>query len=162
MRENLVKATLDQRKETDRLKKYINELTEKQTGIIKKNLDGIIPDNVLKQQLAMIDKELLNANASLAVMPNTETNYEEAVEFLEGYLKNPSAVWKDAKIGVKTKLQWFQFPQGLTFQNNFFGTTEMCSFFKAKSALLGAESAKVDPTGLEPATPSLQMMCSTR
>lgn len=36
VRENLVKATLDQRKETDRLKKYINELTEKQTGIIKK------------------------------------------------------------------------------------------------------------------------------
>lgn len=76
-------------------------------------------------------------------MPNTETNYEEAVVFLEGYLKNPSAVWKDAKIGVKTKLQWFQFPLGLTFENNFFGTTEMCSFFKAKSALLGAESATV-------------------
>jgi hypothetical protein len=36
----------------------------------------------------MIDKELLNANASLAVMPNTETNYEEAIVFLEGYLKN--------------------------------------------------------------------------
>lgn len=83
IRENLVKATLDQRKEKDRLKKYINELTEKQSGIIKKNLDGIIPDSVLKQQLAMIDKELLNANASLAVMPNTETNYEEAIDFLE-------------------------------------------------------------------------------
>jgi len=55
VRENLVKATLDQRKETDRLKKYINELTKNQTGIIKKNLDGIIPDNVLNQQLAMID-----------------------------------------------------------------------------------------------------------
>ncbi|MCC7004983.1 recombinase family protein [Candidatus Nomurabacteria bacterium] len=144
VRENLVKATLDQRKETDRLKKYINELTEKQTGIIKKNLDGVIPDNVLKQQLAMIDKELLNANASLAVMPNTETNYEEAVEFLEEYLKNPSAVWKDAKIGVKTKLQWFQFPQGLTFQNNFFGTTEMCSFFKVKDLALEAKSSNVE------------------
>jgi hypothetical protein len=144
VRENLVKATLDQRKETDRLKKYINELTEKQTGIIKKNLDGIIPDNVLKQQLAMIDKELLNANASLAVMPNTDTNYEEAVEFLEEYLKNPSAVWKNAKIGVQVKLQWFQFPLGLTFQNNFFGTAEMCSFFKVKDLALGTKSSNVD------------------
>ena len=162
VRENLVKATFDQHKEADRLKKYINELTEKQTGIIKKNLDGIIPDNVLKQQLAMIDKELLNANASLAVMPNTETNYEEAVEFLEEYLKNPSAVWKDAKIGVKTKLQWFQFPLGLTFENNFFGTTEMCLFFKAKEAFLPLKSSTVDRTGLEPATPTLQMWCSTR
>jgi site-specific DNA recombinase len=144
VRENLVKATLDQNKESERLKKYINELTEKQTGIIRKNLDGIIPDNVLKQQLGLIEKELLNANASLAIMPNTETNYEEAVEFLEGYLKKPSALWKDAKIGVKTKLQWFQFPLGLTFQNNFFGTSEMCLFFKTKSALSGVESSKVD------------------
>ena len=138
-----MKATLDQRKETDRLKKYINELTDKQTGIIKKNLDGVIPDNVLKQQLAMIDKELLNANASLAVMPNTETDYEEAVGFLEGYLKNPSAVWKNAKMGVKTKLQWFQFPQGLTFENNFFGTTEMCLFFKTKDAFSASLSSQV-------------------
>ncbi len=143
VRENLVKATLDQRKETDRLKKYINELTDKQTGIIKKNLDGFIPDNVLKQQLAMIDKELLNASASLAVMPNTETNYEEVITFLEEYLKKPSAVWRNAKIGVQTKLQWFQFPQGVRFENNFFGTTEMCLFFKTKSAFLGAESAIV-------------------
>lgn len=162
VRENLVKATLDQRKETDRLKKYVNELTEKQTGIIKKNLDGIIPDNVLKQQLAMIDKELLNANASLAVMPNTETNYEEAVEFLEEYLKNPALIWKNAKIGVKTKLQWFQFPQGLTFENNFFGTTEICSFFKVKDLVLGTKSSNVDPTGLEPATSSLQMRRSSQ
>ena len=161
VRENLVKATLGQRKETDRLKKYINELTEKQTCIIKKNLDGIIPDNVLKQQLAMIDKELLNANASLAIIPNTETNYEEAVKFLEEYLKQPSIIWKDAKIGVKTKLQWFQFPLGLTYQNNFFGTAEMCSFFKVKDAISASNTAMVDPSGLEPLTSSLQMRRST-
>ena len=84
------------------------------------------------------------------------------MEFLEEYLQNPSKIWREAKIGVQVKLQWFQFPSGLVYQNNFFGTTEMCSFFKAKSALLGAESANVDPTGLEPATPALQKRCSTR
>lgn len=161
VRDNLVKATLDQRKDTDRLKKYINELTEKQTGIIKKNLDGVISDSVLKQQLSMIDKELLNANASLASMPNTETNYEDAIEFLEEYLKNPASIWKDAKIGVKTKLQWFQFPQGLTFENKFFGTTEMCLFFKTKDAFSASLSSTVDPSGFEPLTSSVQMRRST-
>ena len=162
VRENLVKATLDQRKETDRLKKYINELTEKQTGIIKKNLDGIIPDSVLRQQLSMIDKELLNSNASLAVMPNTETNYEEAIEFLEEYLINPALVWRNAKIGVQTKLQWFQFPLGLTFENKIFGTTEICSFYKVKDAISASNSSNVDPSGLEPLASSLQMRRSTR
>lgn len=161
VRENLVKATMDQRKETDRLNRYIQDLTDKQSGIIKKNLDGIIPDNVLKQQLAMIDKELLEANASLAVMPNTETNYEEALVFLDEYLKKPSVVWRNAKIGVQIKLQWFQFPLGLTFQNKIFGTNEMSMFFKAKEAISDDKSAKVDPRRFELLTFALQKHCST-
>ena len=161
VRENLVKATQDQRKETDRLRKHINELTEKQSGIIKKNLDGFIPDSVMKQQLAIIDKQLLEANASLATMPNTDANYEEMMEFLEEYLQNPSKIWREAKIGVQVKLQWFQFPLGLVYQNNFFGTTEMCSFFKVKDLVLGTKSSNVDPSGFEPLTSSLQKRRST-
>ncbi len=161
VRENLVKATQDQRKEADRLRKYINELTEKQSGIIKKNLDGFIPDNVMKQQLAMIDKELLEANASLATMPNSDANYDEMMEFLEEYLQNPSKIWREAKIGVQTKLQWFQFPSGLVFSKNIFGTTEMCSFFKVKDLALEAKSSNVDPRRFELLTSSLQKRRST-
>ncbi len=162
VRENLIMSTIDQRKETDRLKKRINELTEKQTGIIKKNLDGVIPDSVLKQQLSIIEKELLNINSILANTPDTENDYEEALEFLNEYLKKPSKVWEEANIDVKIKLQWFQFPKGLTFSGNIFGTTEMCLLYKTKDAISASKSSTVDPTGLEPATPSLQMMCSTR
>lgn len=161
VRENLVKATQDQRKEADRLRKYINELTEKQSGIIKKNLDGFIPDSVMKQQLAMIDKELLEANASLATMPNSDANYDEMMEFLEEYLQNPSKIWREAKIAVQVKLQWFQFPSGLSFAKNIFGTTEMCSFFKVKDLALEAKSSNVDPRRFELLTFTLQKYCST-
>ena len=78
------------------------------------------------------------------------------------FFQEPSIVWKNAKIGVQVKLQWFQFPQGLTFENKIFGTKEMCLFFKTKDAISASLSSQVDPTGLEPATPSLQMRCSTR
>jgi site-specific DNA recombinase len=159
--ENLTKATLNQRKDADKLKKHITELTEKQTGIIKKNLDGIIPDNVLKQQISMIEKDLLNANASLGGMPNTQTDFTESLDFLETYLRNPGEVWNNAKIGVKIKLQWFQFPQGLTFENNIFGTTEICSFFKTKEAFLPLKSSTVDPRRFELLTFALQKHCST-
>jgi len=143
VQENLVKATLDQRKEVDRLKKHINVLEDKQTGIIKKNLDGVISDNVLKQQLDLIEKELLEATASLTNIPNTETDFVEVLNFLEEYLKEPSKIWRNAKIGTKVKLQWFQFPQGLTFQDNIFGTTEVASVFKTKEAFLPLESPMV-------------------
>ncbi len=160
--EHLVMATAEQRKHAEHLEKYINQLTEKQSAIIKKNLDGVISDTVLKQQLELIDKELTEANASLANLPKTDTDFMEMLGFMENYLKNPSQVWREAPINVKVKLQWFQFPQGLVFENEFFGTTEIASIFKTKDAFSASLSPKVDPTGLEPATPSLQMMCSTR
>lgn len=144
VRENLVTATLNQRKEAEKLKKQIQDLTEKQSGIIKKNLDGVIPDNVLRQQLELIEKDLMEANAALSVIPSSNANYEEIISFLEDYLKNPSNVWRNAKVGVQVKLQWFQFPSGLVFQNNFFGTTELCSFFKVKKEILDKKSSEVD------------------
>ncbi len=144
VKDNLVKATLDQRREADKLNKYIKELTDKQSGIIKKNLDGIISDAVLKQQLEMIDKELLEANACLAEIPNNENDFEGMMDLVEEYLKKPSKIWGKASIAVQIKLQWFQFPLGLTFQNNFFGTKEVASVFKTKEAFLPLEYARVD------------------
>ncbi len=162
VQEHLVKATIEQRKEAERLEKYTIQLNEKQSAIIKKNLDGVINDIVLKQQLEQIEKELTEANSSLSTLPKSDTNFKEMLEFTEEYLRNPSKIWKEAKIGVQVKLQWFQFPQGLTFENNLFGTNEIASVFKTKDTFSASLSSKVDPTGLEPATPSLQMRCSTR
>ncbi len=162
VKENLVKATQGQKKEVEDLNKHLKELTDKQSGIIKKNLDGIIPDSVLKQQLEMIDKDLLETNASLLSIPNTENDFEKMMDLVESYLKAPSDVWKEAKVGVQIKLQWFQFPQGLTFNNKIFGTAQVANVFKVKDVFSTSLSSKVDPTGLEPATPSLQMRCSTR
>ena len=144
VKENLVKATQNQRKEADRLKKYIQELTEKQSGIITKNLNGIIPDNVLSQQLALIDRELMDANAALVKLPQADVDYMRALDFLEEYLRNPAKIWRNAKLSVQIKLQWFQFPSGLVFKNNFFGTTEMCKFFKLKMMLDVPKSLQVD------------------
>lgn len=143
VKENLVKATVDQQKEAESLKKYINELTDKQSAIITKNLNGVINDTVLTQQLAIIEKELLEANASLNNIPNTEIDFEEIIEFAEEYLKEPSEFWSKAKLKTQMKLQWFQFPLGLTFDGEIFGTKEIASVFKTKEAFLPLESDSV-------------------
>ncbi len=162
VRDNLTKATSVQRKEAEQLQKYINELNGKQSAIIKKNLDGVINDTVLKQQLELIENQVTEATASLSNIPNSDADYEQMIEFMEEYLKNPSAIWSEAKIGVQIKLQWFQFPLGLKFENKIFGTTEIASVFKVKDAFSASLYSKVDLSGLEPLTPSLQMRCSTR
>ena len=83
------------------------------------------------------------------------------MSFVEEYLKT-QVRYGEMQTKRKTKLQWFQFPSGLVFQNNKFGTTNVALFYNVKDAISASKYSTVDPTGLEPATPSLQMMCSTR
>lgn len=64
-------------------------------------------------------------------------------------------------VPVKVKLQWFQFPSGLIFQNSIFGTKEVSLFFKTKDAIPASQSSRVDLSGFEPLTFALQKHCST-
>ncbi len=143
VRENLIKANVEKKKDAERLQKHINLLDERQNGIIKKNLEGVISDTVLKQQLSLIENELLEANTSLSLIPNQENNFEEMMSFVEEYLKNPSKIWRNAKLSVKTKLQWFQFPSGLVFENNKFGTTNVSLFYNVKDAISASKYSTV-------------------
>ncbi len=59
------------------------------------------------------------------------------------------------------KLQWFEFPQGITFENEKFRTTKIASVYKTKEAFLPPKSAVVDPRRFELLTSSLQMRRST-
>ena len=162
LKEKLIKATDTERKDMNKIQARIQELISKQNILIQKNIDGIINDTLLKQQLEIIDKELGESQSALIVSEDNQYNPIELLEFVEEYLKKPSAVWKEAKLDKKVKLQWFQFPSGLTFDGEKFGTTEIASLYKTKETFRSLQSTRVDPTGLEPATPSVQVRCSTR
>jgi site-specific DNA recombinase len=162
LKEKLVKATADERKDVSKIQARIQELASKQNTLIEKNINGIISDVLLKQQLELIDKEIGENQSALMVSQDNQHDPLELLEFAEEYLKKPSSVWKEAKLDKKVKLQWFQFPSGLNFDGQKFGTAEVASLYKTKEAFQPLQSTLVDPTGLEPATPSVQMRCSTR
>jgi hypothetical protein len=115
-----------------------------QSVLIKKNIIGVISDVVLKEQLYLIEKESTELQIKLASFDESNINIDDAFTVAEEYLKNPSAVWNEAELDKKLKLQWFQFPQGTTFKNEIYGTTEIACIFNVKSALLQADSTTVD------------------
>lgn len=162
VREKFHRATEDERKEAHAMEIRLTELAEEQTALVRKNIKGILSDTVLQRELARIEKTELEIRSTLAMQANDAGSPEEAVAFASEYLEQPSKVWKKSGITTQTKLQWFQFPSGIVFDGEEFGTAEVSSVFKAKEAFLPPLSATVDRTGLEPATPALQMRCSTR
>lgn len=135
LKESLGKATSDEQKDSRKLQARIEELSEKQNVLIRKNLDGFIPDAVLKQQLELIEKETYEARISITSLQEAEIDFEELLDFTKEYLENPSSVWKDAKLDKQLKLQWFQFPQGITFDGKNYGTAQVANVYKAKEAI---------------------------
>ncbi|HWB02936.1 MAG TPA: recombinase family protein [Verrucomicrobiales bacterium] len=141
--ENLVKATADKRKDAARLEHHIKELTERQTGVIRKNLGGIIPDVALKQQLELIEEELSASHEALSGLAGPDEDYEAVMDLVEEYLRHPGKVWREASLEVKTRLQWFEFPLGVVFENHSFRTAEICSIFNVKEEFSGSKSSSV-------------------
>lgn len=159
--EKLDVATAKEQKDGRKLRAYIDELGERQGMLIKKNLDGFISDMVLKQQLDLIEKELTDAQINLASLQEMELDFNELLDHAEKYLENPSSIWKKAKLDKRLKLQWFQFPQGLVFENNNYETANLAFVFKTKEAFLPLQSSMVDPGRFELPTSSVQVRRST-
>ena len=115
----------------------------------------------MKQQLDLIEKELTDAQINLASLQEQELDFNELLDYVEKYLENPSSIWKTAKLDKRLKLQWFQFPQGLVFENMNYETAQIANVFKTKEAFLPLQSDVVDPRRFELLTSSVQMRRST-
>lgn len=161
LREKLGKATQNERKSGEKLRLKVTELTNRQNALIKKNLDGVINDIILKQQLEIIDKELADTQVNLISIQESEIDFNEVLKYTENYLKNPSTVWKQSNLETKLKLQWFQFPQGIIFGKGIYQTAQVASIFKTKEAFLPLQSTVVDSRRFELLTFRLQSDCST-
>lgn len=133
-----------EQKEAVTINEQIKSISNLQSALIKKNVDGVISDTILKQQLDSIEIELMNANARLSKFSYRKLNIAEAIRYLEQYFISPSKIWFKSKPDTKLALQRFQFPLGCTFFNNTFETAKTRRFFNVKSALLHADSPRVD------------------
>jgi len=136
LQENFTKKTVDGRKESKRIENHINDLRTKQTNLVEKNLNAVISDSILKTQLDIIEQELLKAYSQLAQIPDSKYDFEEVLDFVSEYLQNPCKIWEKAPMGLKLKLQWFQFPKGITFDGTNFGTSEISFIYKTDSFFL--------------------------
>lgn len=145
VKKHLSEAVKDEIKHTEHVKQRIADLGDKQGVLIKKNIDGVISDAVLKQQLALLEEASLNLHTELLTLSTKNTvDYTRVLQIVEEYVKNPGNIWVKAKIDKKLKLQWFQFPLGIEFRNSTFGTREVASIFKAKHPISDSNSAVVD------------------
>jgi hypothetical protein len=144
LRENLNKATSSDIRDAQKMDERLIEIKQLQSSLIQKNMKGIINDQLLKEQLDNLEKEIVDIQSSLINYKRTELNSDELVDFAEEFLLKPSIVWKKSDLETQTKLQWFEFPQGVVFQDEIFRTAKVACVFKTKEAFLPPMSTRVD------------------
>ena len=145
-----------------KLRDYLEEIKTKEEETFEKNDAGVINDEVLNRKIEFLKRKRNETEIALSKMPISEINISELFEHVAEYFKNPGKIWAKADLEGKMLLQWFNFPQGITFDGKIFRTTKLSILYKGFLGFSSLVSRVVDRTGLEPATPSLQMMCSTR
>lgn len=146
VRENLIKATSERQKERRLAEKYIADLKLRQKAIIQKNLEGVISDAILRDQLELIEEEMTKISATIVSIPSTATDYEKCLPYVIDFLKKPSSLWVKAHLMGRLKLQWFNFPKGITFDGEEFRTAEVCNLFKGEKLFSAQNSYRVPPT----------------
>lgn len=127
----------------DKQKKYINELKKKEQTLIQKNIQGVINDQILKEQLALIQNEIFEINSSILNVPSDKVDYSKLVDFTSDFLMHPSKTWAEADYNEKLHLQWFKFPYGVVFNGKEFRTTKICRIFQVKSNFFEPLSCEV-------------------
>jgi DNA invertase Pin-like site-specific DNA recombinase len=127
---------VNSRKESKEAERRISDLKQRQQLLIDKNLQGVISNELLREQLNAVDIELLHTYPKLIPKDKKDTDVDEHFERVRKYARAPGIAWKEASFEKKLKLQWFHFPKGLVFDGSRFETTEVASLFKAKSIFL--------------------------
>ncbi len=162
VRDRFKTSLQDRDADRKKLSKQLTNLEDLKRSLIDKNHRGVVNDEILKEELDRITLEKSDISAKIYDHEETLPKIDEVLAYAEKFLRSPGTFWDEAGIRTKLALQWFQFPSGVVYSGEKFGTTEVASLFNTKEAFQPLQSSLVDPTGLEPATSSVQMRRSSQ
>ena len=146
LKKQFQKATSKERNEIESIPKLIEEQEAKLDMVFQEKQKGNISEFIFQKQTQTIEKRLGELHEELNSKSDQQYNFEEMLDFVEEYLKNPYKIWTEAKFDRKLKLQWFQFPKGVIFDGTHLRTEELRSIYEVKEVLSPIPSDWVRPT----------------
>lgn len=119
--------------------------------------------NTYENELSKLTSSEHDMENHIKYMQSTKPDFGTALDMTFSFLKNPNVVWEKDDLKSKHLVLKLVFNDKLTYdRTDGFRTASLALPLRVFELKQLNDSSKVDPTGLEPATPSLQMMCSTR
>ncbi len=146
--------------------KEISEQNAKKKRVYEMREDGEYTKAQTAERIAEIESKILAATISLNEAKIESFDLEATITYATKFVSNLSRIWFDLSSELRPRFQKLVFPEGISYdRKNKFGTIKLGCIFELNKKL-EAEIPQVfhdvDPTGLEPATSSLQMRRSSQ
>ena len=124
---------------------------------------GAYTQEQFKERISEIDNQVAVAKISLSETRIDQYDIETGIEYAKQAITDLSKQWIDLAPVLRARFQKLIFPQGIAYdRENGFGTVTLGRIFSLNREYTLQKSPLVDLAGFEPATPSLQMRCSTK
>jgi site-specific DNA recombinase len=137
------------RRETTKLQGQINSLDARKSGIVEKNIAGVIPDDMAKGLLAKAAGEQEDLKCSLASIASSTLSTADVVTRGLVVLQDMGSFWEESDLTTKQRFQRFVFPEGTAFCESGFGTAPIASCLEAKERSKAVENGMVEVARVE-------------
>ncbi|MEK7095637.1 MAG: recombinase family protein [Patescibacteria group bacterium] len=117
------------------IKKDLEALKAVRKLIIEKNLKGTYSDDVYKEQMAIIEDEVLAKNIIMSESKLSVVDIDVVVEFMKNFLWNIDKAWLDANLMQRKALLGSIYPENLIYENGRFRTTKLGPCFEIMQSL---------------------------
>ena len=116
-----------------------------------------------EKEVEKLTKEEQILESQVKVLRSSRPEFGTALDITFNFLKNPYAYWKNGDLKAKHLVLKLVFNDRIVYHRGIgLGTAHLSLPLRVFKLTELGNSCDVDPTGLEPATPSVQMRCSTR
>ncbi len=139
----------------------IKQLQQDQVWLVQKGKKGIIPDDLLKKQLAEIENKLTLAQMGLDDTHREKITIENLLAEAYTFIRTPEIAWYNALPEAQVKYQRLIFPSGITYEFPSLSNQELGLPFKLITDIGSQSPTDVGALGIEPRTSYLSDKRST-
>jgi site-specific DNA recombinase len=133
-----------------RLQAEVDKLQVRKDRLCDRYLDDRLDDATYQEQHDRLQIAIGDARLRLTEAQEGEGDVEGVLDYAEYALRNAARLWEGFEAEQRIAFQHLLFPDGLPFDGETFGTTEISPVFKMLEPATGAGSGLASPAGFEP------------
>jgi site-specific DNA recombinase len=137
------------KRETTKLQTQIKGLDARKSGIVDKNIGGVIPDDMAKEFLAKAAREQEDLKCSLASIASSILTTPDVAKKGLAVLQDMGSFWEESDLTTKRRFQRFVFPEGIAVSESGFGTAPIASCLEEKERSKAVENGMVEVARVE-------------